>query len=44
MGSQIPNIVLDVLILILPISAVLQLQMSTVKKISVSTIFLLGGL
>lgn len=38
------NVILDAIILALPISAVLRLQLSTVKKISVMVIFLLGGL
>ena len=43
-GMQVTNIILDAVILVLPISAVLRLQMSRVKKISVMGIFLLGGL
>ena len=38
------NIVLDVVILALPISAISQLQMSRGRKASVIVIFLLGGL
>ena len=43
-GMQVPNIVLDIVILALPVSAVYHLQMSKKKKISVTAIFLLGGL
>ena len=39
-----PNIVLDMIILALPLSAVWQLQMSTPQKVGVGGIFLLGGL
>ncbi|KAG7004638.1 hypothetical protein G7Y79_00024g055880 [Physcia stellaris] len=42
-GIQVPNIILDALILALPVRAVLQLQMSKKKKISVLAVFLLGG-
>ena len=41
---QVPNVVLDGVILALPISAVYHLQMSKKKKISVAAVFLLGGL
>lgn len=43
-GMQVPNIVLDAVILALPVSAIAKLQMSRKKKISVTAIFLLGGL
>lgn len=39
---QAANIVLDIVILALPMSAIYQLQMSRVKKISVAAVFLLG--
>lgn len=38
------NVALDAVILTLPISGVLRLQMSTSRKISVMMMFLLGGL
>ena len=38
------NVVLDAIILALPVSGVLRLQMSTNRKISVMAMFLLGGL
>lgn len=41
---QVPNVVLDGIILALPVRAVYQLQMSKKKKISVAAVFLLGGL
>lgn len=41
---QVPNIILDVIILTLPVPAVLHLQMSRMRKASVLAIFLLGGL
>ena len=41
---QVFNVVLDAVILALPVSGVLRLQMSTSRKISVMAIFLLGGL
>ncbi|MCJ1404062.1 hypothetical protein MMC11_007287 [Xylographa trunciseda] len=43
-GIHSANIALDLVILALPVSAVLRLQMSTANKISVAGIFLLGGL
>ena len=43
-GTEVPNLVLDVVVLALPLSAVFRLQMSTAKKVSVGGIFLLGGL
>ena len=43
-GTQVPILALDVVILALPVSAVCRLQMSTLKKVSVGAIFLLGGL
>lgn len=39
-----PNVVLDVAILTLPVGVVSRLKMSKKKKISVAAIFLLGGL
>ncbi|KAI4094348.1 MAG: hypothetical protein LQ344_002248 [Seirophora lacunosa] len=44
LGLQAANVALDIIVLTLPIFAVLKLQMSMVKKISVLGIFLLGGL
>lgn len=41
---QISNIILDAVILALPVSAVLRLQMSRSKKLSVLAVFLMGGL
>ena len=41
---QVFNVVLDVLVLALPVSGVLKLQMSTGRKISLILTFLLGGL
>ena len=41
---QVFNVVLDGILLALPISAVLRLQMSTTRKLSVLAFFLLGGL
>jgi len=41
---QVFNVLLDVTVLALPVSAVLRLQLSTARKISVMAIFLLGGL
>lgn len=38
------NVALDAVILALPVSGVLRLQMSTGRKISVMGMFLLGGL
>lgn len=42
--AQVFNVILDAIILALPVSAVLRLQLSTTKKISVMLLFLLGGL
>ena len=44
MASGACEVLLDVLILALPIRAVLRLQLSTRKKITISGVFLLGGL
>lgn len=41
---QVFNVALDAVILALPVSGVLRLQMSTSRKISVMAMFLLGGL
>lgn len=41
---QVFNVLLDATVLALPVSAVLRLQLSTPRKISVMAIFLLGGL
>lgn len=41
---QVLNVVLDALVLALPVSGVLKLQMSTGRKISLIVTFLLGGL
>lgn len=41
---QISNIILDAVILAQPVSAVLRLQMSRSKKLSVLAVFLMGGL
>jgi hypothetical protein len=43
-GNSIPNIVMDVAILFLPVSSALQLQMSRKSKIAVCGMFLLGGM
>lgn len=43
-GIQVANIVLDIAILVLPISAVMKLQMGRANKISVAGTFALGGL
>ena len=43
-GIGISNVILDAVLLVLPISAVLHLQMSTKKKIAVAAVFGLGGL
>jgi len=43
-GVHTTNLVLDIVILALPVSAVWRLQLSLAKKISVAGIFLLGGL
>jgi hypothetical protein len=43
LGNAIPNIITDVLILGLPLSGVLRLQISLSKKLGISGIFLLGG-
>ena len=41
---QIFNVILDVVILALPVSAVLHLHLSTARKFGVVAVFLLGGL
>ena len=41
---QVPNILLDGVILALPVGAVYQLQVSKKKKMSVLAIFMLGSL
>jgi hypothetical protein len=43
-GIQVANILLDIAILVLPISAVMKLQMARANKISVAGTFALGGL
>ena len=43
-GTQAPNLLLDIVVLALPVSAVSRLHMSNTKKISIAGIFLLGGL
>lgn len=43
LGNAIPNIIIDVFILVLPIYEVAKLQMTRVKKTAVLAIFLLGG-
>ena len=43
-GLEISNVIIDVSILVLPIFMVQRLQMKTSRKISISSIFLLGGL
>ena len=44
MGNSIPNIIMDVVILTLPMGKVWYLQMSMGRKLAVSGMFLLGGL
>ena len=44
MGNSIPNIVTDVAILATPIPSVWKLKISRGQKISLSAIFVLGGL
>lgn len=41
---QIFDMILDAIILALPVSAVLHLQLSTTRKIGLVAVFLLGGL
>lgn len=43
-GIQVANILLDIAILCLPITAIMGLQMSKANKISVAATFGLGGL
>ncbi|KAI0171451.1 hypothetical protein BJ166DRAFT_589517 [Pestalotiopsis sp. NC0098] len=43
LGNAIPNLIIDVLILALPLYEVAGLQMTKVKKIGISSIFLLGS-
>ena len=43
-GNAVPNMVTDTCILVLPVRRVWQLQLSTNRKIAVSSMFLLGGL
>ncbi|KAK6214208.1 hypothetical protein LQW54_004634 [Pestalotiopsis sp. IQ-011] len=43
LGNAIPNLIIDVLILALPLYEVAGLQMTKIKKIGISSIFLLGG-
>lgn len=43
-GSELANVVLDVMILSLPVYMVRRLQLPTRRKWGVSSIFLLGGL
>jgi hypothetical protein len=43
LGNAIPNIVIDVFILVLPLLEVARLQMTNAKKIGILAIFLLGG-
>ena len=43
-GNSVPNLLMDVLILSLPLNNVWKLQMSTKNKILVSSLLLLGGL
>ncbi|KAF4945350.1 hypothetical protein FSARC_14447 [Fusarium sarcochroum] len=44
LGNLIPNIIIDVLILALPVYEVLRLQIRRAQKIAIASIFLLGGL
>lgn len=44
MGISIPNIIMDVTILALPMGKVWHLQMSRGRRLAVSGMFLLGGL
>ena len=44
LGNSIPNIIMDVTILGLPMPQVWNLQMSLKQKLLVSVLFLLGGL
>ncbi|KAI0485062.1 hypothetical protein GGR56DRAFT_56786 [Xylariaceae sp. FL0804] len=44
LGFELTNLLLDVLILVLPVSMLRQLQLAPVQKRSVAGIFLLGGL
>jgi len=43
-GNSVPNIVMDVVILMLPMKKIWHLQMSFKQKLIVSGLFLLGGL
>ena len=44
LGSGISNLILDVMFLLLPVIMVWQLQISKIIKVSLTGIFLLGGL
>ena len=44
LGSSVPNISMDVIILLLPIKNIWGLQMGVRQKFAVSGLFLLGGL
>lgn len=44
LSTAIPNIVLDILILAIPLSEIFYLQLSWVKKLGVFVVFVLGGL
>lgn len=44
LGTELTNLFLDILILFLPIGMIRKLQLPLVRKISVASIFLLGGL
>lgn len=43
-GSQIPNLLTDIALMILPLPFLWNLQMATSQKISMSVIFTLGSL
>lgn len=43
-GNAIPNIIIDILILLLPIHEVFLLHLSLAKRVSITGVFLLGGL
>ena len=44
LGLQVPNVVLDVVVLALPLTAISKLQLPRAKKISVGAVFAIGGL
>ena len=44
LGIEITNVLIDVLILSLPVYMIRKLQMRTIKKLCIASIFLLGGL